>query len=175
MRPPVVRAWRLVSRHSHLMCAARCPSPTRPTRVAPLRRPAGVPAVARRRACSAVVVLDCLEIGLGGVPFLHHPVERVEQVVDLGVGGLFHPIAHDLVDLPRRLSLQQHVGIFLVQANHPIPFPSSQSPISMPILRAVPMTMRSAASTVAELRSGVFSSAISRTCARVTLPTLVRL
>ena len=44
----------------------------------------------------------------------------------------------------------------------------------MPMLRAVPITMRSAASTEAELRSGAFNSAISRTCARVTVPTFVR-
>ena len=42
------------------------------------------------------------------------------------------------------------------------------------MLRAVPSTIRSAASTDAEFRSGAFSSAISRTCFFVTLPTLVR-
>src|SRR5882762_5755178 len=44
----------------------------------------------------------------------------------------------------------------------------------MPMLRAVPITIRSAASTLAEFRSGALSSAISRTWASVTAPTLVR-
>src|SRR5215510_9488124 len=44
----------------------------------------------------------------------------------------------------------------------------------MPMLRAVPITIRSAASTLAELRSGAFSTAISRTWDGVTVPTLVR-
>ena len=44
----------------------------------------------------------------------------------------------------------------------------------MPMLRAVPFTIRSAAASEAEFKSGAFSSAISRTCAGVTLPTLLR-
>jgi hypothetical protein len=42
----------------------------------------------------------------------------------------------------------------------------------MPIERAVPSTRRIAASTVLAFRSGIFVSAISLTCALVTLPTL---
>src|SRR6266480_6165299 len=43
---------------------------------------------------------------------------------------------------------------------------------SMPMLRAVPSTIRIAASIEVVLRSGSFVCAISRTCARVTLPIL---
>ena len=41
------------------------------------------------------------------------------------------------------------------------------------MLRAVPAIMRMAASTLAALRSGIFSSAISRTCACVIVATFV--
>ncbi len=44
----------------------------------------------------------------------------------------------------------------------------------MPMLRAVPATIFIAASTSLAFRSGIFSSAISRTCVRVTFPTLFR-
>ena len=43
----------------------------------------------------------------------------------------------------------------------------------MPMLRAVPSTIRMAASTSLAFRSFIFSSAISRTCCIVTVPTLV--
>ena len=44
----------------------------------------------------------------------------------------------------------------------------------MPMLRAVPAITRQAASSLCELRSAIFAFAISRTCLRVTLPTLLR-
>jgi len=43
------------------------------------------------------------------------------------------------------------------------------------MLRAVPSTMRIAASTLAAFRSGIFCSAISRTLSRFTVATLLRL
>ena len=45
----------------------------------------------------------------------------------------------------------------------------------MPMLRAVPSTIRIACSTVLAFRSGILSSAISRTLSRPTLATLSRL
>ena len=42
----------------------------------------------------------------------------------------------------------------------------------MPIDRAVPFTLLTAASTDAAFKSGIFCLAISRTCFSVTLPTL---
>ena len=44
----------------------------------------------------------------------------------------------------------------------------------MPMLRAVPAMTRQAASSVLELRSAIFVFAISKTCLRVTFPTLLR-
>src|ERR1700689_3856234 len=44
---------------------------------------------------------------------------------------------------------------------------------STPILRAVPLTLRTAAATSKQFRSGIFNLAISSTCASVILPTLV--
>ena len=44
----------------------------------------------------------------------------------------------------------------------------------MPILRAVPSTIRIAASTLAAFRSGILVSAISRTLSRLTVATLLR-
>src|SRR5204863_3528473 len=49
-----------------------------------------------------------------------------------------------------------------------------QAPTWMPIDRADPSTMRIADSTVSQLRSAIFFSAISLTCALVTLATLSR-
>ena len=43
---------------------------------------------------------------------------------------------------------------------------------SMPIERAVPATVLTAASTDSQFRSGIFSLAISSTCFLVTVPTL---
>src|SRR5690606_26919576 len=43
---------------------------------------------------------------------------------------------------------------------------------SMPMLRAVPATVRTAASRSAAVRSGIFTFAISSSCCRLTLPTL---
>src|SRR5207248_4614101 len=48
------------------------------------------------------------------------------------------------------------------------------SPTSMPMERAEPSIIRIAASIVLQLRSFIFCSAISLTCALVTLPTLSR-
>src|SRR5262249_14150202 len=157
-----------------------------------------------------------------GVALLNHPIEGLEQVLELRVGRLLHQPAHELVDLARALALQQPFRRLLVHPDHSGSFPpgdrarhpsasgparsrghgtafapppaartglafrafsllllhpptSRHSAISIPMLRAVPMTIRSAASTVAEFRSGAFSSAISRTCFFVTLPTLLRL
>ena len=45
----------------------------------------------------------------------------------------------------------------------------------MPILRAVPATIRMAASTVKQFRSGILSLAIASICSHVTSPTLSRL
>ena len=42
------------------------------------------------------------------------------------------------------------------------------------MLRAVPSTIRIAASTLAAFRSGIFVSAISRTLSRLTVATLLR-
>src|SRR6185436_12711586 len=47
-------------------------------------------------------------------------------------------------------------------------------PTSMPIERAEPSTMRIAASIVSQFKSFIFCSAISRSCALVTEPTLSR-
>src|ERR1700722_19447032 len=44
---------------------------------------------------------------------------------------------------------------------------------STPMLRAVPLTLRTAAATSKQFRSGIFSLAISSTCCSVILPTLV--
>ena len=44
----------------------------------------------------------------------------------------------------------------------------------IPMLRAVPSTIRIAASTLAAFRSGIFVSAISRTLSRLTVATLLR-
>ena len=49
-----------------------------------------------------------------------------------------------------------------------------QSTTSSPIERAAPATIIMADSIVSQLRSGILSSAILRTCALVTLPTLFR-
>jgi DNA-directed RNA polymerase beta' subunit len=55
------------------------------------------------------------------------------------------------------------------------PTTNHYSTTSIPILRAVPSTIRMAPSTSIALRSFIFSSAISRTFARETLPTFSRL
>ena len=47
--------------------------------------------------------------------------------------------------------------------------------MTIPILRAVPSTMRIADSTLAAFKSGIFVSAISRTLSRLTVATLLRL
>src|SRR5579863_771630 len=52
-----------------------------------------------------------------------------------------------------------------------LPVRVHQPVTSMPIERAAPATIASAASIVSQLRSGILSSAILRTWARVTLPT----
>src|SRR5437870_3941770 len=90
--------------------------------------------------------LDGFQLGFGGVAFLHHPVERLEEVVDARARGFGDPVPHDLVDLAGRLPFQQLLCIFLVETNHSVP--SLQLAISMPMLRAVPITIRSAASTL---------------------------
>ena len=48
--------------------------------------------------------------------------------------------------------------------------PAAYATTSIPIERAVPLMLFTAASTVAAFRSGIFCVAISRTCASVTLP-----
>src|ERR1700724_1584261 len=47
-----------------------------------------------------------------------------------------------------------------------------QAVTSIPMLRAVPFTLLTAASIEAAFRSGIFCLAISKTCFSVTLPTL---
>ena len=47
--------------------------------------------------------------------------------------------------------------------------------MTIPMLRAVPSTIRIAASTFAAFKSGIFDSAISRTLSRLTVATLLRL
>src|SRR5262245_6338696 len=100
---------------------------------------------------SVAVLFDRLELGFGGVAFTHHPIERFEEIVDARARGFRYPVTNDLVDLPSGLSLQQQLCIFLVQANHSVPSlsysPACYSATSIPMLRAVPITMRSAAST----------------------------
>src|SRR5678816_2279176 len=124
---------------------------------------------AHPRPLLAVLFFDRLELGFGGVAFLHHPVESLEEVVDAGVRRRGDTLADDLVDLARALPLQQLLRLILAHANHPGPSllsthrrgaddphrtrPSrGQAVISIPMLRAVPATMRSAASTEAAER-----------------------
>src|SRR5213075_3320489 len=84
---------------------------------------------ASRRGLTAAVAsvaffFDRLELGFGGVAFLHHPVEGLVEIVDLRVGGPRDPVAHDVVNLARALALQQLICLFLVQTNHSGSFPS---------------------------------------------------
>src|SRR5688572_1182538 len=203
-------------RHSHVFGVVECPA--RPAGVRPLGRRAALRRARMSTWSVAALFLDRLELLGGGVALLHHPVERLEQVLELGVGRLLDLSADDFVDLARGLALQQPFRRLHVHPDHSGSFPpvlgvfpriavhvpcslhggtafvpgaagshgpawrparlqlfETQSAISIPMLRAVPITIRSAASTVAELRSGAFSSAISRTCFLVTFPTLLRL
>src|SRR5690349_16901914 len=58
-------------------------------------------------------LFDGFQLGFRGVAFLRHPVERVEEIVDLRVGGLRHLLAHDLDDFARALPLQELLRVFL--------------------------------------------------------------
>src|SRR5271156_4357903 len=57
-------------------------------------------------------------------------------------------------------------------STHPTMWDKLYTVTSMPIDRAVPFTLLTAASTEAAFRSGIFCLAISSTCFSVTLPTL---
>src|SRR5690606_40239428 len=92
---------------------------------------------------------------------------------------------HALVELRRRGGLEQlhrlaqavaarRVGR-LQRRLHPLAAPHQPSTTSMPIERAVPAMMFIAESMSFALRSGSLSCAISRSWARVTVPTLLRL
>src|ERR1044071_186412 len=105
MNPPVVQAWRQ-RRHSptaegifRTRIEREARAHTRRGRTWPQR-------------VSAVLFLDSLELGLGRVPFLDDPVQRLEEIVDAGVRSLGHAIPHDLVDLARTLASEQQLSVF---------------------------------------------------------------
>src|SRR4029077_8827531 len=70
-----------------------------------------------------------------------------------------------------RFDLRARLGdIFPGLLGHAFSYPST----SRPMLRAVPITVRMAESRFVVFKSGILVLAISSTCLRVTLPTLVR-
>src|SRR6266511_3754689 len=93
---------------------------------------------------------------------------RLHRRVELRDADLGQQLA-SLADLVPSLGLDQ-LGcgeVLLAMARH-------QSATSMPIERAVPATIFMAPSTSFAFRSAIFVSAISRSCAFVTLPTFSR-
>src|SRR5437867_3580546 len=73
------------------------------------------------RASSTRFFFHCVELGLGRVAFLDDPFESLDEVVDARSRGLGHTLANDVVDLARRLALQQQLGVIFFQANHSAP------------------------------------------------------
>src|SRR5664280_2645772 len=73
------------------------------------------------------------------------------------------------------LSVFSHAISFVVQTGRNAALPPGYSTTTIPMLRAVPSIWRMAPSISRAFRSFIFSWAISRTCARVTLPTFSRL
>src|SRR5690606_32646758 len=108
---------------------------------------------------------------LVGVPGVHaEPYRDLDRLVEFREGG----VLHEAQRLDRILEAHVARG-----AGGRLPVvlavPGHQSTTWIPMERAVPSTIRIADSTPAALRSGSFSSAISRTCLRETWPTLSRL
>src|SRR5262245_5462706 len=77
---------------------------------------------------SACFFLDGVELGFGGVTFPDDPFESLDEVVDARSRSAGNTLAHDVVDLARRLAPQQQLGVFLFQANHPVPSLPNQRP-----------------------------------------------
>src|SRR5262245_20640177 len=66
--------------------------------------------------------LDRIQLGVGGVAFLHHPVERLVEVADARSRRLGHQVPYEEIYLARGLALEQLLRVFLVEANHSVPF-----------------------------------------------------
>src|SRR5262249_2613481 len=96
------------------------------------------------------------------------PYGDFDRLIELREGRLLDDLQR-LAGLVARLDvaiLRGGVVLLAVRAH--------QSTTSRPIDRAAPATIIIADSIVSQLRSGILSSAILRTCAFVTLPTLFR-
>ena len=122
-------------------------------------------------AAGAVRQVDDAAHHLIGVARIDAEIHRhLDGLVELGLG----PLLDHLHRLFERIELHA-VDAFagrngaLSETAH-----GGYSWTSMPIERAEPSTMRMAASIVSQLRSFIFCSAISLTCALVTLPALSR-
>src|SRR5690606_5014331 len=106
-----------------------------------------------------------------GVPGIDaEPNGHLDGLIEFGEGGLLHEAQR--LQRIAEAHLARYAGgrlpVFLAVPGH-------QSTTWIPMERAVPSIIRMAASMLAALRSGSFSSAISRTCLRVTWPTFSRL
>src|SRR5207248_3423930 len=93
---------------------------------------------------------------------------HVHRLVELGVRRALHPL-HRVAGRIQLARLQRPDRRAVALAMH-----AHQSSTSRPIERAVPATIFIAASISLAFRSGIFSSAILRTWARVTFPTFWR-
>src|SRR5690606_14219111 len=92
-------------------------------------------------------------------------------------GGVGRAVKLAAVDLRRRVLVRLaalHVGLLVVIAGRERPshgWGNAQSATVMPMERAVPAMIFSACSTLLALRSGIFVSAMLRSCSRLSWPT----
>src|SRR5207253_980649 len=106
---------------------------------------------------------------LVGVARVDAEIHRdLDRLVELRLGALFHQLDRlvERIGL-RRIDALARLGDAFSDAH-------DYAPTWIPIERADPSTMRIAASIESQLRSPIFFSAISFTCALVTLATLSR-
>ena len=103
------------------------------------------------------------------MPRVHaEPHGDLDGLIKLGKRGTLH-------ELDRLLRLVARVGVDLLGRGEVLlPVVAHQASTSAPIDRAAPATIAIAASIVSQFRSGSFTSAIFRTCAFVSFPTLFR-
>src|SRR6185437_11653959 len=123
-----------------------------------------------QRAAGAVRQVDHATDHLVGMARIDPEVDRdLDRLVELRLGALLDHLdgVRERIEL---LAINTLAGFFQTFSDCHVRYPAT----SRPIERAEPSTIFMAASTVSQFKSFIFFSAISRTCALVTLPALSR-